>query len=84
MLYLDTLNRRLNKYSFADQPVSMTVLFSRYQTIKSNAITADLLREENGQLVDVAGRTQSPYNYKEIFAVAPIRAGCSMLHRLLQ
>ncbi|WP_162303900.1 hypothetical protein [Paracnuella aquatica] len=72
MLYLDTLNRLLNKYSQPNQPISMPVLYYHYQSIKPTALTVNLLRNENGQLVDVAGRTQSPYDTKEMFAIAPI------------
>jgi hypothetical protein len=77
MLYLDTLNRLLSKYAYTNQPISMAVLYYHYQSIKPNAISSNLLRVSNGQLFDVAGRTQSPYNTNEMFAVAPIRQAAS-------
>jgi len=73
LLYLDTINRLLSKYSYTDQPISMAVLYYNYQSIKPNAISSNLLQNVNGQLQDVAGRTESPYDTKEMFAVAPIR-----------
>lgn len=72
-LYLDTLNRLFSKYIYNNQPISMAVLYYRYESIKPDAIANNLLRSSNGQLFDVAGRTQSPYNTNEMFAVAPIR-----------
>jgi hypothetical protein len=75
MLYLDTINRLLYKNSNATDPVSMAVLYYNYQTFKPTAISANLITYTNGKFNDVPGRTQSPYDSKEMFAVAPIRQG---------
>lgn len=44
-----------------------------YSTVQANAFSANLLSLQNGQVFDVAGRTQSPYEGHMVFAVAPAR-----------
>ncbi|MBS1487268.1 MAG: hypothetical protein JST43_06725 [Bacteroidetes bacterium] len=51
--------------------VVIPMLHINYNSLRSDAVTANLLRVNNNQLFDVAGRTQSPYNQKVLFAAAP-------------
>ncbi|MBK0383656.1 T9SS type A sorting domain-containing protein [Pedobacter sp. SD-b] len=75
MLYLDTLNNLLKNNSYSNQPIAFTALYYQYQSLKDNALTANLFTVSNDQLYDVPGRTQSPYQDNDLFAVAPIRQG---------
>jgi hypothetical protein len=50
-------------------PISM--LHWNYNDMKANAVTTNLLSITNDQLFDVAGRSQSPYQSKTLFAAAP-------------
>lgn len=51
--------------------VRLVGLHQRYYQLNPLALDLNLLRENNGQLFDVAGRTQSPYQAKELFLIAP-------------
>lgn len=73
LLYLDTINRLVNTYNHTSDPISIIGLYYNYQQLKSTAISGNLMTVTNEQLYDVAGRTQSPYDTKELFALAPIR-----------
>lgn len=73
LLYLDTINRRINSYNHTSDPISFIGLYYNYQQLKSTAVSGNLMTVTNEQLRDVAGRTQSPYDTKELFAIAPIR-----------
>jgi hypothetical protein len=69
MLYLDTLNGLINRFAIPNSPVNFTTLYYNYQLIDSNAVANHLISITNGQLYDVAGRTQSPYKTQSLFAV---------------
>jgi hypothetical protein len=73
MLYLDTVNRLVNKYAYTSQPISFIGLYYNYQKLRDDAVTSNLMYVSNDQLYDVSGRTQSPYESRELFAIAPIR-----------
>lgn len=49
----------------------MAILFGQYAAIKTNAVTANLLTVNNQQFYDVVGRSQLPYQQKNLFAAAP-------------
>ena len=70
LLYLDTVNRLLNKFSAPGNPINFVVAYYNYQGFDTNSITKNLIAIANGQLHDVAGRTQSPYLIHSVFAVA--------------
>lgn len=72
---LDTLNQKLNTYNSITIPVHFATLYYSYQYIDPNAVTNHLMTVTSGQVYDVSGRTQSPYDSKEVFAVAPIVQG---------
>jgi len=61
MLYLDTINRLINKYNYTSMPVTFAGLYYTYHRFRDDALTANLMSINNGRLYDVAGRTQSPY-----------------------
>lgn len=56
--------------------VAIPLLIGSYNTVKSNAFSANLLSYNSStkKVYDVAGRTQSPYDAKNLFAAAPVRA----------
>jgi hypothetical protein len=70
LLYLDTINNLLNKFSVLGNPVNFVVSYYNYQGMDTNSITKNLISISNGQLFDVPGRTQSPYITYSMFAVA--------------
>ena len=45
-----------------------------YATVRPDAFSANLLSLQNGQVFDVAGRSQSPYEGHVVFAAAPARS----------
>lgn len=73
MLYLDTINRLINSYNYSSMPVTFIGFDYNYNKLRDDAITSNLLSVANDRLYDVSGRTQSPYETKELFAMAPIR-----------
>ncbi|RWU07373.1 T9SS type A sorting domain-containing protein [Pedobacter chitinilyticus] len=73
MLRLDTINNRVLNYIGMNQPISFAVLHYNYNSLCSDAVSANLLRVSNDQLYDVPNRLQSPYQNNNLFAVAPIR-----------
>ena len=44
-----------------------------YATVRPDAFSQNLLTLQNQQVYDVAGRSQSPYSLRSVFAVAPAR-----------
>lgn len=54
--------------------IPIAVQCVRYAQLRPDAETAGLVRLENEQLFDVAGRTESPYQTQTLFAAAPERA----------
>lgn len=73
MLYLDTVNRLINKFNYSSMPISFIGLHYSYNKLRDDAVTNNLMYVSNDQLYDVSGRTQTPYESRELFAVAPIR-----------
>lgn len=47
------------------------ILYADYNTIRADAITANLLSASNNQLYDVPSRTQSPYASRKLFVATP-------------
>lgn len=72
---LATVNSRINtiKQTYPGA-IPIAVMRWDYATIRPDAVSANLLRVQNEQLYDVAGRTQSPYLTKSVFAAAPARS----------
>lgn len=73
MLRLDSINNRVLNYIGINQPISFAALHYNYNSLRSDAVSANLLRVSNDQLYDVPNRLQSPYQNNSLFAVAPIR-----------
>lgn len=55
-----------------DLPIPIPVLFARYNVVKSTAFTKNLLKVENNQVLDVAGRSGTPYTLRKLFAACPL------------
>lgn len=55
-------------------PIPVPLLFATYNSVKSNAFSSNLLQVVNNQVKDVPGRSQSPYQQNNLFAVAPVRS----------
>lgn len=75
--HIKTINDALdNLWSLApdrsNHTVHVPVMFVRYQTLRSDAVP-NLVTSNNGRLLDVPGRTQSPYTTSYAFAAAPTR-----------
>lgn len=54
--------------------IPLTVQCMQYAAIRPDALEQNLLRGQNEQLFDVAGRAQSPYQTQTLFAAAPLLA----------
>ena len=75
MVLLKTINQSMAgywaSYDKKNPIVDLAAMFIAYQTLRSDALTQNLLTVSNDRLLDVAGRTQSPYTTAHAFAVAP-------------
>jgi hypothetical protein len=71
--YLDAINSRVLNYISLSQPITLAVMHYNYQSMRSDAVSANLVSVANDQMYDVAGRSQSPYQNRQVFAVAPLR-----------
>lgn len=68
---LSNINARLTQQQNASSAIPIIIERLDYATLRPNAIQAGLLRAQNNQLFDVAGRSQSPYVLRTLFAAAP-------------
>lgn len=71
---LSDLNTTLNTQVAASSAIPVLVQRVNYAVLRSDAITAGLMTGQNEQLFDVAGRSQSPYQVRTLFAAAPSRS----------
>ncbi|MTI25045.1 choice-of-anchor Q domain-containing protein, partial [Fulvivirga kasyanovii] len=75
LIHLKTINQELEDlwetYDRNNRMVDIAVLFAAYQTLRSDAISENLIAESDGRLYDVPGRTESPYTTAYAFAAAP-------------
>jgi pimeloyl-ACP methyl ester carboxylesterase len=73
---LANLNSRIATTEAQVGPNSIPLLIQRvdYASVRADAFTNNLLKYQNGQVSDVAGRNQSPYQTRTLFAAAPTRA----------
>ncbi len=65
------LNSRLDAATAANTGIPVMVQHIDYATVRSDAFDTGLLTFQNNQLLDVAGRPQSPYLNQTLFAAAP-------------
>lgn len=72
ILYLDTVNRLINRFAGPTAPLSFVSLNYYYQRLRDDALSSNLLTESNEKLYDVAGRPTHPFQTEELFAVAPL------------
>lgn len=73
---LDTLGDRLDRPQ-ASGAIPIALARIDYAAFRPDAVTAGLLSLQNGQLYDVPGRSQSPYEVKTLFVAGPARTGSS-------
>jgi hypothetical protein len=55
-------------FSSVASPIQVSALTWNYQYLDSTSVDANLIRVENGQLVDVVNRPRSPYKTKTVYA----------------
>jgi hypothetical protein len=67
---LDSINKLIERFSSNGSAICFLVAYFNYQGLDSNAVVNNLIRITNGQLFDVAGRSQNPYKTYSAFAVA--------------
>lgn len=65
------LNSRLEAATAANTAIPVMVQHIDYAAVRPDAFNAGLLTFQNNQLLDVAGRPQSPYSNQTLFAAAP-------------
>lgn len=72
---LQNLNIRTAAAEAAAGPATIPVMVQRidYATVRPDAFSQNLLRIQNRQVYDVAGRSASPYLTRTLFAAAPVR-----------
>ena len=51
--------------------IPVSLLYTNYNDLRPDALSANLMTYSNEQLYDVAGRTQNPYRTQTLFAAAP-------------
>lgn len=54
--------------------IPLSMQYMQYATIRPDALQNNLLRVQNEQVFDVAGRPQNPYQSQVLFAAAPVRS----------
>lgn len=70
---ITTVNNQVNAAIAANANTTPIALFyAQYATLREDALTQNLMTVSNGQIFDVAGRTQSPYQQKPVFAATPV------------
>jgi hypothetical protein len=57
----------------ASGAIPLVVQYMPYASIRPDALQNNLLTVQNGQVFDVPGRSQSPYQTRALFAAAPSR-----------
>lgn len=69
-----TLNARLSAATASGGgAIPLVVQYMPYASIRPDALQNNLLAVQNGQVLDVPGRSQSPYRTNVLFAAAPAR-----------
>lgn len=75
LLSVPTYNSRTTAAEAAAGPGTIPVMVQRvsYASVRPDAFSQNLLTYQNGQVHDVAGRSQNPYALNVAFAAAPTR-----------
>ena len=70
---ITSINTTIKQNVSSTLPIPIPLLIGQYNTVKSNAFSSNLLSYNSStkQISDVAGRTQSPYDLKTLFAACP-------------
>jgi len=72
---ITSVNTTIKQNVSGTLPIPIPLLIGQYNTVKTNAFSSNLLSYNSStkQVSDVAGRTQSPYDLKTLFAACPNR-----------
>jgi len=70
---ITSVNTTIKQNVSSTLPIPIPLLIASYNSVKSNAFSSNLLSYNSStkQVNDVAGRTQSPYDPKTLFAACP-------------
>ena len=70
---ITSVNTTIKQNVSSNLPIPIPLLIASYNTVKSTAFSSNLLSYNSStkQISDVAGRTQSPYDPKTLFAACP-------------
>ena len=70
---ITSVNTTIKQNVSSTLPIPIPLLIASYNTVKSNAFSSNLLNYNSStkQISDVAGRTQSPYDPKTLYAACP-------------
>ncbi len=67
------VNSDLEHFNYIDPTVvPVPMVLANYNSLRPDALSANLLYVHSDQLYDIPGRTQSPYNTSTIFAATPV------------
>lgn len=68
-----SVNTTIKQNIGSTSPIPIPLIIGQYNSVKSNAFTNNLLAYNSStkRISDVAGRTQSPYDTKNLFAACP-------------
>jgi hypothetical protein len=69
---LEAINEKIHNLVSRKRAITFALMNYRYQSIREDALNKNLITVHNDQLYDVPARTQSPYQLKRMFAVAPL------------
>ena len=74
MTPISAVNNTIKVNTAPELPIAIPLLIGEYNTVKANAFSSNLLSYNASQrrVYDVAGRTQSPYEGKRLFAAVPV------------
>ncbi|MDX1941840.1 MAG: T9SS type A sorting domain-containing protein [Saprospiraceae bacterium] len=70
---INQVNTNTEAAQRSNSAVVVPLLYGQYASIRTDAVSSNLLRVQNNALYDVAGRTQNPYLTRNLFAAAPLR-----------
>jgi hypothetical protein len=70
---LPSVNSSIKNTTASSAAIPIAMVYSRYSYIRGDAFIQNLLKYENEQVKDVAGRTQSPYLQQNLFIASPTK-----------
>ncbi|MBI3718161.1 MAG: hypothetical protein HY252_06150 [Sphingobacteriales bacterium] len=71
---MNIINNKIDSlYISSSVAIPIVALHYNYEKLRNDAVSAGLVTISNDQIYDVAGRTQSPYQTKTVFAITPVQ-----------